>query len=312
MKLVRKRIYEVLSPDTGFDPLSRRVDIFFIILICLNVLAITIESVDTIYSAYDIYFDFFEIFSITIFTVEYLLRIWSSIESESCDDQSPLLTRIKFLITPGALVDLFSIAPFFIALTTSSTGIDLRALRAIRLLRIFKLTRYSTNANLLINSLKLHWHSLSTALLLLFIAIVVSATGIYIFEKDVQPEVFGSIPASMWWAFTTLTTVGYGDVVPITVWGKVFAAMIAVVGVGIVAIPAGVMAAAFSNQQTQLKMHKYNQLLESVYEDGVLDDEERKLLEEARIQLQIDNLISQQIKQESLTTNICRHCGKEN
>jgi len=312
MKITRKRIFEVLSPDKGSDPLSRKVDIFFIALICLNVLAITIESVDTIYLGYGPYFEVFEAFSITIFTIEYLLRIWSSVEVDNCDHQSPFITRAKFLFTPGALVDLLSIAPFFIALITSSVGVDLRALRAFRLIRILKLTRYSTNATFLIDSLKLHWHSLGTAILLLMIAIVVSATGIYIFEKDVQPEVFGSIPASMWWAFTTLTTVGYGDVVPITAWGKVFAAIIAVVGVGIVAIPAGVMAAAFSNQQAQLKMHKYNQLLESVYEDGVLDDDEKKLLDEARIQLQIDNLISQQINQEGVTTNICKHCGKAN
>ena len=186
-----------------------------------------------------------------MFTVEYLLRIFVS------DN------KIKFIFSFYGLVDLFAILPFYL-----STGIDLRSLRILRLLRLFrafKLLRYSIAIQRFHNALIIAKEELILFSILAIMLLFFSAVGIYYFENAAQPEAFSSVFQSMWWAVATLTTVGYGDVYPITIGGKLFTFFVLMVGLGVVAVPTGLVASALS---TAREMEK-----EQTFSSGELSNE---------------------------------------
>ena len=202
---LRKRTAELLEQGVYEDRPSRLLNLFLILLISLNVVAIVLESVNSIYARFGQAFRLFEVFSVAVFTVEYLARVWSSIDHEEIRDSRPILGRIRYMLTPIALVDLIAILPFYLSLYVS---MDLRFLRGLRLLRLFKLTRYSPAMGALLDVIQDESEALLSAFVILLIMLVMSAAGIYLLENELQPDVFGSIPASMWWAIVTLTTLG--------------------------------------------------------------------------------------------------------
>ena len=216
MHVYRKRTYELLNVAKQGDFLSKLIDVALIVLILSNVLAIVLESVNEINQEYSRSFELFEWFSVSIFTVEYLARVWSSVEERDASGNE--LSRFKYIFTPSAIIDLIAILPFYIMLLGPS-AVDLRILRVFRLLRIFKLTRYSQSMTLMLDAIREHIRSFIAAITVLVVVMLLAASGMYIFEREAQPDSFGSIPHGMWWAFATLTTVGYGDVTPITLWG---------------------------------------------------------------------------------------------
>ena len=213
------------------------------LLIFLNVCAAIAETVEPIARELAGAFATFEQFSIAVFTLEYVLRVASC--THDARFSKPILGRLRYALTPMALVDLLAILPAYLPLLF---GIDLRGLRILRLMRIFrvlKLTRYSHAMRSLGRALASRREELIvTAVALAFLLVVVSSV-LYVAERDAQPEAFGSIPAAMWWGVTTLTTVGYGDVAPVTPLGKVAAAISAVLGIGFFAVPAGILGSAF-------------------------------------------------------------------
>ncbi len=312
MKL-RKRTAEVLEQGRYNDRLSKTVNLLLILLITLNVAAITLESVDRIYARYETAFWLFELFSVAIFTIEYLARVWSSIDLEESGDARPIVGRIRYMLTPIALVDLLAILPFYLSLYVS---MDLRFLRGLRLLRLFKLTRYSPALGALLDVIQQEAEALVAAFVVLLIILVMSAAGIYILENELQPEVFGSIPDSMWWAIVTLTTVGYGDTVPVTTLGKMFGGLIGLLGIGMIAIPAAIMASGFA-ENIHSRKRKYNQYAETFLRDGFLDEDERWKLEQLRKELGLDSdealsllhTIMQRVRDTPVSH--CPHCGKD-
>jgi len=198
-------------------------------------------------------------------------------------------------------------------------NVDMRFLRSFRLLRIFKLTRYSGAFEVLIIVFKENSRAFGAALMILLVVMLLAASGMYYFEHDAQPIAFSSILTSMWWAFATLTTVGYGDVTPITGGGKAFGALITVVGVGMVALPTGILASAFS-EQLRLRTNKYEHMADKAYEDGILTTDEKLELESLREELGIAKsaaeqiLINEEKKLEKIKVNkgnTCLHCGNE-
>ena len=241
---MRARICQILEPAGVNDQASRWFDIFIISLISLNVLAIIFASVNSIYVRYSSFFYAVELFSVAIFSVEYLLRVWSIVDHKSGKYSKPLKGRLRFSLTPLAIIDLLAILPFYLGMFFS---LDLRFLRALRLLRIFKLTRYSSAMSLLLKVLHDEMQAFGAAFFILLIILVFASSGIYLFEREAQPDAFNSIPESIWWAVSTLTTVGYGDVTPITIGGKIFGTVIMVLGIGMVALPAGILASAFQS-----------------------------------------------------------------
>ncbi len=309
---IRKRTAEILEVSHASDRIGRMVDVFLITLITLNVVAIIFESVADIHQAHRALFWNFEVFSVTVFSIEYLLRVWSCIDEPEVKDASPFIGRIKYMLTPLAIIDLIAILPFFLGLYLS---LDLRFLRVLRLLRLFKLTRYSTAMGALLDVLQEEAHTLVAAFVVLLMMLVISASGIYLLEHKVQPEHFGSIPAAMWWSIITLTTVGYGDITPITPMGKFFGGIISLIGVGMVALPAAILASGFA-ENLRMRRIQYNAFIKHALSDGKLDDQERWELEELREELGlskedsihlIDKLMRNYIKHKD---EQCPHCGK--
>ena len=236
LKKIRNRLWQILEKGNENDKVSVYTDIFLITLIILNIIAVILETVDSIYLVYKLHFLIFERVSTFIFLIEYILRVWVSIENFSNKNKSSkFLIRLKYMSSWPAIIDLLAVLSGLLPMIFE---IDLRILRALRMLRLLKFSRYFKVMNLLLGVLKEERQSFLAAMFLLTIAMLIASTGIYIFEKDAQPDKFGSIPEAMWWAVATLTTVGYGDVTPITAMGKIFGALITIIGIALVLVVA--------------------------------------------------------------------------
>ena len=199
------------------------------------------------------FFYWFEIFSVSVFTVEYLLRVWSCTSQEKF--AKPFWGRLRFVFTPMALIDLIAILPAFLTFVTVDLRF-IRTLRLFRLFRVFKFVRYSHSLKLFGKVIRNRKEELIVTLTIMFVLIILTSSFIYIAENEAQPDKFSDIPTSMWWAIVTLTTVGYGDVFPVTPLGKVFAAIIAVLGIGMFALPTGILGASFVEEMEKLKCDK--------------------------------------------------------
>ena len=243
MQKIKKSLFEILEKDDGDNRLSRRFDLFIMIMIFLNMIAVIMETVDAVYIKYDDFFEWFEIVSVVVFTLEYLGRIWTCTLIDRYNH--PVKGRIKFILSPIGLIDLLAILPFYLPFFVNIDGRILRLLRLFRLIRIFKMGRYSTAFKMIANVLNRRKEELLVTLTIVLLVLVLASSLMYYVEHEVQPEAFSSIPATMWWGVATLTTVGYGDVYPITSLGRILGAFIAIMGVGIFALPAGIIASGF-------------------------------------------------------------------
>jgi voltage-gated potassium channel len=247
---LRKNIFGLLEPAVSGLRAARFVEYFLITLIILNIAAIQLQTVPGYNEEYAEYFDRLEFFSVIIFSIEYVLRLWTC--SELLKYSKPFVGRIRYAITWSALVDFLSILPFYL----NFLPIDLRWLRIfrlLRLLRMLKIARYLIALNLIFNVIRERKEQLLVVLMFIFFLLVIIATVMFYVEGPAQPDVFSSIPATMWWGIATLTTVGYGDMVPITALGKFLAGIIAIIGVGMYALPAGILSAGISEH---LRDHK--------------------------------------------------------
>ena len=225
---------------------------FIMTLILLNVAAVIIETVDSIHDSYEVYFQYFEVFSVVIFSIEYVARLWACTAIEKY--KHPVFGRIRYMFTVEAIIDLLAIIPFYLPfLLNHSDGRIIRVLRLMRLFRIFKLGRYSQALGLITNVVKKRREELIVTLTLLIIMLIFASTLMYYIEYEPDKPGFQSIPETMWWGVATLTTVGYGDVYPVTALGKLLGAAIAIMGVGLFALPAGIVAAGF---ETELRNRK--------------------------------------------------------
>lgn len=238
----RKRLFEIVEKARPGDVASRIFDVSIMTLICLNLLAIILASVERLWLTYWEVFFWFELFSVAVFTAEYVVRVWSCVEERAF--RRPVAGRARFALTPLAIVDLLAILPFYLPFL----GVDLRALRVLRLFRlfrIFKMARYSNAMRLLWRVVVARRAELLITLFTMGILLVLASTTMYFAESEAQPAAFPHIPAAMWWAVATLTTVGYGDVYPITALGKLMGSVVAILGIGMFALPTGVLGAGF-------------------------------------------------------------------
>ena len=316
MRKIRRRAWELLDVGRKNDKLSEFTDIVLITLISFNVLSVIIESVPEIQVAYKGFFDSFEVFSVLIFTIEYVFRVWSITESTESKFRHPIWGRLRFMMTPMQLLDLIVIAPFYLVFFFQ---VDLRMLRVLRLLRVFRLTRYSSSMGLLLQVLKKEGRNIGAALFVLLLLIIIAASLTYLAEQEAQPEAFGSIPAALWWAVVTMTTIGYGDVVPITVWGRILGAVIGIISVGMVALPAGLLASGFS-EALQHRRTTFEQVVGDAMADGVIDSDERVRLREVQEELGLSKDEAEAILRDrrnqmassraSPRPGTCPHCGK--
>ena len=242
---LRNKIYQIMEVGRGDSRISRQFDIFIVALILLNVAAVVLESVPSYAAVYGPQFEAFNIFSVAVFTIEYFLRLWTAVEVPFLRRYAPWQARLKLAATPALIIDLLAILPFYLQ---ALLGLDLRILRVLRLLRFLKLSRYSPALHTLVRVLSNERRSLLGASLLLITALLFASSGIYLIESHAQPDKFGSIPESAWWAVATLTTVGYGDATPITPLGRLFGGFVMVTGLCILALPVAIISAGFAQE----------------------------------------------------------------
>ena len=243
---IKRRSYEIVEPTPEGDRPSHLFDIALITLISLNLLAIALETVAPLGERASRAFLVFEIVSVAIFTAEYLVRIWACTENPAY--AHPVKGRLRFAVQPLVLMDLVAIVPFYIPLLLT---FDLRFVRSLRLLRVFrlvKITRYSESVEIIGTVLRSRSNALLSTLFVTFILLFMASVLMYLAERDAQPDGFSSIPAAMWWGMVTLTTVGYGDLAPATALGRILGAVVALFGIGLFALPAGILGSAFVDE----------------------------------------------------------------
>ena len=238
----RRRLFITLDPSVRGGWPERIFEFCLVLIIILNILIITIDSVSALDHEFGTYFRRFETFSLIFFTIEYVARIYSIVENPKYSE--PLVGRLKFAVTPLAIIDLLSFLPLYLAFLP----LDLRVLRIFRLMslfRMFKIARYLHALDIFKRVIIERKEQLVLSFLFILFILVIISFAMYYVEHDAQPDKFSSIPAAMWWGISTLTTVGYGDLVPITALGKVLGGIFAMAGVALLALPAGVLSSGF-------------------------------------------------------------------
>jgi voltage-gated potassium channel len=246
---LKKRIFYILDATIEGGKVGRAFNGFIMLLIVINVGFVILETIKGVSSRYQEFIDLFETFSVLIFTAEYLLRLWTC--TIDIRYKNPVWGRIKFIFSPLILIDLMAILPFYIPMIIPLDLIFLRALRLFRVFRIFKMARYSASLKLFGSVIKSKKEELVISFAIMIVLLIFSATLIHYAEHQAQPEQFSSIPDSMWWAASTFTTIGYGDAIPITPFGKILSLLLSFLGIGIFALPAGILASGFIDE-----MHK--------------------------------------------------------
>ena len=241
----RRRLYEILEHGTRGDNVSQVVAGCLVALILLNLASVTMESVPALDARYSTLFRIVEIVSLVVFTAEYLARLYVAVEYEPYKDLPAWRARWRYARSIAGLVDLFAILPFWFGFLLPD---ELRVILVLRIFRFLKLARYSPGVRSLLEALYDERRALGGCLMILGGATLIAASSMYMVERHVQPDKFGTIPDAMWWAIVTLATIGYGDVVPITVSGKLVAAVTIATGVVMIALPVGIIASAFAEQ----------------------------------------------------------------
>jgi voltage-gated potassium channel len=268
---IQRSVFETLEGEVH-NPVSKAVEIFIAVLVLLNVLSIILESLHDLHAEYEHWFYIFDSFSVVVFTIEYLLRVWSGgAKYEIGVKGNAWRGRKDYMFSPFGIVDFASTVPFYLQLILP--GADLRMLRMFRLLRIFKLSRYNTAMEDMFQAIKAEKDSFSSALFLLLISCLLFSSLIYIVEGHDEHAVFSSIPAAMHWFMITIIS-GWGNVDPETYMGIYLVVITQVLAIALAAILTGVVATAYTTQ-VQRRESFYEQQLREVLKDGVVTEEEK-------------------------------------
>jgi voltage-gated potassium channel len=244
----RREVHDILEVGGDAHPVGRIVNAFIIVLIILNAIAFAADTVPELADRYAVEFEVFNIFSVIVFTLEYVLRVWSAVEIPMLSRLPRWQARLRFATRPMMIIDLLAFFPWYLHWMLP---MDLRVLRVFRLFRLLKLVRYSPALQTLGRVIADEYRALLGALLVILVLLLFASTAMYFLEREAQPEKFGSIPDAAWWALATLTTVGYGDVVPITPWGKMLGGIVMLLGVGMIALPVAIIATGFSQESSR-------------------------------------------------------------
>lgn len=259
-KSYKLRIYEILETSNAKDKTSEAVNLFMLVLVVLNVTAVVLETVESIYAVHKVLFQYFADISVIIFTIEYILRIWS------CDVdpkyRHPLQGRLRFALTPLALIDLLVILPTYAMLAFPTDHKLLRSLRLLWIFRLLKLSRYSDSLQTILDVIRAQKRELAISFVAIIFFMVLSSTVIYFLEHDAQPQLFPDIPATMWWAVLTMTTIGE-NFYPITPLGKLVGGLIIILGVATFALPTSILTSGFVEELERRREEKEAQEKES-------------------------------------------------
>ncbi len=239
---IKQRIFEIIEKSRDGDKASKIFDDFIIVLICINVISIFIETF-SISEQLSTVFRWIEVISVIIFTIEYLLRVWTA--SLLHPELSKLRATVKYIFSFMALIDLLAILPFYFPFFIKIDLRILRALRLVRLFRLFKMNRYTSALTTVFTVIKNKASELISSIFVVFILMLISSVFMYTIESPVQPEIFKNGFSGLWWAVATFTTVGYGDIYPITTAGRILSMIMAVLGIALVAVPTGIISSGF-------------------------------------------------------------------
>ena len=242
----KHKVHILLHPELGESKADKAINIFIITLIVLNVIAVMMETVHPLYENHKKLFDTFDVISVIIFTVEYVLRVWSCTHDPKY--KGSIKGRIKYMLTPGALIDLLAFLPTYFHVFLNFDLRMLRLLRFFRFFRLFRLTAYTRSAQMIFNVFRSRKNELILSLVLVIFLIIIASCLLFFAEHSYPSEAeskFTSVPATLWWAIVTLTTTGYGDMYPLTTIGKILSGMIMLTGVAFFALPAGIITAGF-------------------------------------------------------------------
>lgn len=307
---LRKTVYNLLEKDLDRSLWNKILSGFIIFMIITNVIAVILESWPPLGKPHALSFYWFNLVSVGVFTLEYLARVWVCVEAPGADRTRSFRTRLRYVFSSVALVDFLAIAPFYLSFFIH---IDLRYLRLLRMLRLLKLTHYFKGLNLFATVLRKELPAIGAAVFTVLVLVVLAASLMYGIEHKAQPDVFGSIPQAMWWAVVTMTTVGYGDVVPVTIAGKIIAVFIMLLGVGVVALPAAMLAAKFGDQLRARKVQLKTEV-DQALSDGRLSYRERAALKELAESMDVSSeeleLLIKSCAEERDRVITCPHCAK--
>lgn len=243
LKKIKRHTYEILECSESGNKAGKTFDVFIIFLIVINVIMVIVDTFN-ISPRVQIVSRYIEIISVIVFTAEYILRLW--VCDLKNDSTSAFMSRVKYIFSFMAIIDLLAILPFYLPMIISIDLRVLRMLRIIRLFRVFKINRYTTALNTIATVFKNKASQLISSIAIVFMLMLMASVIMYNVEHDAQPEQFKNVFQAMWWAVATLTTVGYGDIYPITALGKLLSAVIAILGIGLVAVPTGIITAGFA------------------------------------------------------------------
>ncbi len=242
---LQRRLYELLEQGRIGGRASVTLDRLLMLLIVLNLIGVTLESVPDLAARYGIWFDAFEILSLVVFTLEYAARLWVAGLHPPFQHRSAHSARWNYVTSGAGIVDLLSVLPFWFAFVLPG---NFRVVLVLRLIRFLKLTRYSPAMRSLLDALYQERRALFGCVIILIGTTLISASLMHLAEGRIQPEKLGTIPDAMWWAIVTLGTIGYGDVVPVTVPGKLIAGATIFLGLIMIALPVGIVANAFADE----------------------------------------------------------------
>ena len=301
----RRKFFQMLGGEGHRSRVVKILDYALMALIFVNCVCTMLESVERLAMMHGKIFHDFDVVSVVIFSIEYWLRLWTIVEDPKYADR--LWGRLRYVVTPLALVDLLAVLPFYLGFIVT---FDLRELRVLRLLRVFKLSRYSNAMGIMTAVLRQEARSMGTVMFVFLVILVFISSLMYLLEHPVQPDVFSDVPTALWWGVETMTTLGYGDMIPKTSFGKLLGGLTALMGVGMIALPAGIMASGFT-EQMRLRREDFEQDVEKLAKQGELTTRQRRRLEEARIALGLSHeeaahIVSHARKGGGLK---CPHCG---
>ncbi|MDR1002380.1 MAG: ion transporter [Oscillospiraceae bacterium] len=250
MMKLKKRVFEIIQTAKEGDRASEAFDIFIVTLIAINVVLVVADTFAMPESAREI-LSIVETISVVIFTIEYILRLWTS--DLLFANIGKAKARIKYTFSFMALIDLFAILPFYIPFIIPLDLRVLRVLRIVRILRLFKVNRYINALSTIGSVFKKKSSQLLSSMFVVALLMIITSVLMYNVENAAQPDKFQNAFSSLWWSIATLTTVGYGDIYPITVAGKIFSGIIAFLGIGLVAVPTSIISAGFIEQIEERK-----------------------------------------------------------
>jgi voltage-gated potassium channel len=302
---LRRKIYHMLGGEGRHTPLVKVVDFALMTLIVVNCVFSILETVDALSVLHGRIFHDFDLISVGIFSVEYALRLWTAVEMEKY--RHPVWGRLRYLVTPLAIIDLLAVLPFYLGFFVQ---FDLRELRVLRLLRLFKLSRYSSAMSIMLAVVRQESRGISTILVIFLVTLVSVSSLMYLIEHPAQPKIFSDVPSAMWWGVVTMTTLGYGDMVPITPLGRALGGFTAMIGIAMIALPAGVLASGFT-EQLRLRREDYEQNVEGLIKTGKITGAQRRRLEEARLALNLTHEEAAHIIEHARQGKplSCPHCG---